>query len=142
MIDLLSFCTGFIPALVICLINPVEETPKTINLLSATTFVQEVDSPTLALMAPLLSRGLLERPTAVRRKVAVIIDNMAKLVDNERTVRPFLPKLLPGLIKMESTMADPEARSVCQRAIKTLREIGQVEGDGSVVKDLNDVDLK
>ena len=134
--------TGFIPALVTCLINPVEETPKTINLLSATTFVQEVDSPTLALMAPLLSRGLLERPTAVRRKVAVIIDNMAKLVDNERTVRPFLPKLLPGLIKMESTMADPEARSVCQRAIKTLREIGQVEGDGSVVKDLNDVDVK
>lgn len=132
----------FIPALINSLIHPVEEVPKTIQLLGATTFVSEVDSPTLALMAPLLSRGLSERATPIKRKVAVIIDNMAKLVDNERTVRPFLPKLLPGLIKMESTMADPEARGVVQRAIKTLRQIGQVEGDGSEVKPLDDVDIK
>ena len=79
----------FIPALIKSLIHPVEEVPKTIMLLSATTFVQEVDSPTLALMTPLLSRGLSERPTATKRKVAVIIDNMSKLVDNERTVRPL-----------------------------------------------------
>lgn len=132
----------FIPALINSLIHPVEEVPKTINLLGATTFVSEVDSPTLALMAPLLSRGISERPTAIKRKVAVIIDNMSKLVDNERTVRPFIPKLLPGLIKMESTMADPEARSVIQRAIKTLRQVGEIEGDGSTIKPLDDVDLK
>lgn len=47
-------------------------------------------------MEPLLSRGLAERQTALRRKTAVIIDNMSTLVDNERIVRPFLPKLLPG----------------------------------------------
>ncbi|CAO1624533.1 unnamed protein product [Parajaminaea phylloscopi] len=132
----------FIPALIQSLIHPVEEVPKTIQLLAATTFVQEVDSPTLALIAPLLARGINERPTATKRKVAVIIDNMAKLVDNERTVRPFLPKLLPGLIKMETTMADPEARGVVQRAIATLRSVGQVEGDGSDVKPLEDVDQK
>lgn len=55
------------------LINPVEEVPKTIQLLAATTFVQEVDSPTLALMAPLLSRGLTEKLTSTLRKVATII---------------------------------------------------------------------
>ncbi len=44
----------FIPALINSLIHPVEEVPKTIQLLSATTFVQEVDSATLALMVPLL----------------------------------------------------------------------------------------
>lgn len=130
----------FIPALIQSLIHPVEEVPKTVMLLAATTFVQEVDSPTLALCAPLLARGINERPTATKRKVAVIIDNMAKLVDNERTVRPFLPKLLPGLIKMESVISDPEARSVVQRAIGTLRSVGQVEGDGSDVKPLDDVD--
>ncbi|PWZ01125.1 hypothetical protein BCV70DRAFT_199494 [Testicularia cyperi] len=132
----------FIPALINSLIHPVEEVPKTIQLLSATTFVQEVDSATLALMVPLLSRGLNERPTATKRKVAVITDNMTKLVDNERTVRPFLGKLLPGLIKIETTLADPEARSVVQRAIKTLREVGNVTGDGSDVKPLEDVDTK
>jgi len=122
----------FIPALIKALLNPVEEVPKTIQLLSATTFVSEVDAPTLSLMAPLLSRGLDERPTAVKRKVAVITDNMAKLVDNEYTVRPFIPKLLPGLIKISETIADPEARGVVNRAIKTLREVAKIpEGDGT-----------
>ncbi|EPQ58683.1 hypothetical protein GLOTRDRAFT_115007 [Gloeophyllum trabeum ATCC 11539] len=119
----------FIPALIKALINPVEEVPNTINLLSATTFVSEVDSPTLSLMVPLLARGLNEKPTATKRKVAVIIDNMSKLVDSPVTVRPFIPKLLPGLIKVETTIGDPEARSVVQRAINTLRQVGEVPAD-------------
>lgn len=123
----------FIPALIKALANPVEEVPNTISLLAATTFVSEVDSPTLSLMVPLLSRGLTEKLTAIKRKCAVIIDNMAKLVDSHVTVRPFIGKLLPGLIKAEVVMGDPEARGVVQRAIKTLREVGHVpeESDGS-----------
>ncbi|KAF8626202.1 hypothetical protein AX15_004892 [Amanita polypyramis BW_CC] len=119
----------FIPALIKALINPVEEVPNTIALLSATTFVSEVDSPTLSLMVPLLSRGLSEKLTATKRKVAVIVDNMSKLVDSHITVRPFIPKLLPGLIKVETTIGDPEARSVVGRAIATLRQVGQVPAD-------------
>jgi len=119
----------FIPALIKALINPVEEVPNTIALLSATTFVSEVDSPTLSLMVPLLSRGLTEKLTATKRKVAVIIDNMAKLVDSHVTVRPFIPKLLPGLIKTETAMGDPEARGVVSKAIATLRQVGQVPAD-------------
>jgi elongation factor 3 len=61
----------FIPALIESLINPVEKVVPTIGLLSATTFVSEVDSPTLSLMVPLLSRGLSEKLTATKRKVAV-----------------------------------------------------------------------
>ncbi|WVQ80572.1 hypothetical protein IAT38_002677 [Cryptococcus sp. DSM 104549] len=123
----------FIPALIKSLLNPIEEVPKTITLLSATTFVSEVTAPTISLIAPLLIRGLDERPTATKRKVCVIADNMSKLVDSEYTVRPFLPRLLPGLIKTAETIADPEARSVANRAIATLRRIGKVpEGsDGS-----------
>ncbi|KZV66421.1 hypothetical protein PENSPDRAFT_677026 [Peniophora sp. CONT] len=111
----------FIPALINALINPVEEVPKTIQLLSATTFVSEVDSPTLSLMVPLLARGLNEKLTATKRKVA--------LVDSHVTVRPFIPKLLPGLLKVETTIGDPEARSVVGRAIATLRQVGQVPDD-------------
>jgi len=122
----------FIPALIKALINPVEEVPGTIQLLSATTFVSEVDSPTLSLMVPLLSRGLNEKLTATKRKVAVIVDNMSKLVDSPITVRPFLPKLLPGLIKVETSIGDPEARGVVGKAIATLRQVGEVpEGDGT-----------
>jgi elongation factor 3 len=61
-----------------------------------------------------------------------IVDNMSKLVDSPITVRPFLPKLLPGLIKIETSIGDPEARGVIGKAIATLREVGQVpEGDGT-----------
>ena len=61
-----------------------------------------------------------------------IVDNMSKLVDSPVTVRPFLPKLLPGLIKIENTIGDPEARSVVGRAIATLRQVGEVPtGDAS-----------
>jgi elongation factor 3 len=57
---------------------------------------------------------------------------MSKLVDSAVTVRPFLPKLLPGLIKVENTIGDPEARGVVAKAIATLRQVGEVpEGDGS-----------
>ena len=123
----------FIPALVKSLLNPIEEVPKTIVLLSATTFVSEVTAPTISLIAPLLIRGLDERPTATKRKVSVIADNMSKLVDSEYTVRPFLPQLLPRLIKTADTIADPEARAVANRAIATLRRIGKVPAgsDGS-----------
>ncbi|THG98044.1 hypothetical protein EW026_g4070 [Hermanssonia centrifuga] len=133
----------FIPALIDSLINPVEKVVPTIGLLSATTFVSEVDSPTLSLMVPLLARGLSEKLTATKRKVAVIVDNMAKLVDSEVTVRPFLPKLLPGLLKVEQTIGDPEARSVVGRAIATLRQVGNVPtGDGSDLPPLKFADEK
>ncbi|TRM59837.1 hypothetical protein BD626DRAFT_506574 [Schizophyllum amplum] len=112
----------FIPALIKALENPVEEVPKTIMLLSATTFVSEVDSPTLSLMVPLLSR----------------------LVDSEVTVRPFIPKLLPGLLKVETTIGDPEARSVVKRAIDTLRQVGKIpaDSDGSDLPPLKVADGK
>ncbi|PLW26050.1 hypothetical protein PCANC_16212 [Puccinia coronata f. sp. avenae] len=119
----------FIPALISALINPVEEVPKCIQLLAATTFVSEVDAPTLSLMVPLLTRGCNERPTATKRKVAVITDNMAKLVDSEVTVRPFIPQLLPALIKMAEVTGDPEARGVVNKAIATVRQVGNVPAD-------------
>ncbi|EKC98306.1 elongation factor 3 [Trichosporon asahii var. asahii CBS 8904] len=114
-----------VPEIVKTLIEP-ELVPKTLTLLSATTFVAEVTSPTISLIAPLLTRGLDERLTATKRRVAVITDNMSKLVNSEYTVRPFLPQLLPRLIKTQETIGDPEARSVCTRAIATLRRIGKV----------------
>ena len=58
---------------------------------------------------------------------------MSKLGDSHLTVRTFIPKLLPGLIKVETTIGDPEARGIIGKAIATLRQVGQVsdESDGS-----------
>ena len=86
----------FIPQLISCIAKPTE-VPETVHLLGATTFVSEVTMATLSIMAPLLSRGLAERDTAIKRKAAVIVDNMCKLVEDPQIVAPFMDKLLPGL---------------------------------------------
>ncbi|KAG5458192.1 MAG: P-loop containing nucleoside triphosphate hydrolase protein, partial [Olpidium bornovanus] len=118
----------FIPAVIECIADPTK-VPATIHLLGATTFVQAVESPTLAIMVPLLARGLLERSTPILRKTALIVDNMCKLVDDPDFVRPFLPKMLPGLRKIAVEVSDPEACTVIAKAEATLlRVAGAVNG--------------
>lgn len=90
----------FIPILINCMQFPAN-VPDCIHKLAATTFVQTVEAPTLSIIVPLLVRGLRQDNTiAIKRKTSVIIENMAKLVDNPLDAAPFLPKLLPGLEKV------------------------------------------
>jgi len=109
----------FVPAVVSCISTP-SEVPECIHMLGATTFVQTVEPPTLAIMVPLLVRALAERATPIKRKAAVIIDNMCKLVDNPADMILFMPFLEPALKKTMENMADPEARNVCEKAYSTL----------------------
>ncbi|KAL2218553.1 elongation factor [Thermoascus aurantiacus ATCC 26904] len=120
----------FIPELIKCIAKP-ENVPETVHLLGATTFVQDVYQPTLAIMVPLLDRGLVERETAIKRKSAVIVDNMCKLVEDPQIVAPFLPKLMPALQKNYETLADPEAREKTRQALDTLIRVGDVK-DGKI----------
>lgn len=125
----------FIPKLIECIAKPTE-VPETVHVLGATTFVSEVTMATLSIMAPLLSRGLAERDTAIKRKAAVIVDNMCKLVDDPQVVAPFLSTLLPALKANFSTIADPEARGVTQRALQTLRRVGAV-GENDAIPEVS-----
>ncbi|KAL1952816.1 hypothetical protein VTO42DRAFT_4135 [Malbranchea cinnamomea] len=120
----------FIPELIKCIAKP-ENVPETVHLLGATTFVTDVHEPTLAIMVPLLERGLAERDTAIKRKSGVIIDNMCKLVEDPQIVAPFLPKLMPALQKNFETLADPEARGKTKQALDTLIRVGDVK-DGKI----------
>lgn len=112
----------FVPALVSCIIDP-KETADCIHKLGATTFVAEVRSPALSIVVPLLKRALREGTTAIRRKAAVIIDNMSKLVEEPLEAAPFLPELMPELAKASDAIADPEVRQVCSRADAGLKKI-------------------
>ncbi|KJF61174.1 elongation factor 3 [Coccidioides immitis RS] len=120
----------FIPELIKCISKP-ENVPETVHLLGATTFVTDVHEPTLAIMVPLLDRGLAERETAIKRKSAVIVDNMCKLVEDPQIVAAFLPKLMPALNKNFDTLADPEARGKTKQALDTLIRVGDVK-DGKI----------
>ncbi|PQE28698.1 elongation factor 3 protein [Rutstroemia sp. NJR-2017a WRK4] len=121
----------FIPELIKCIAKP-ENVPETVHLLGATTFVTDVHEPTLAIMVPLLDRGLNERDTAIKRKSAVIVDNMCKLVEDPNIVAAFLPKLMPGLNKNYDNLADPEAREKTKQALDTLKRVGAVGDDGKI----------
>ena len=113
----------FVPVLISAMAKPVE-VPECIHKLAATTFVQAVEAPTLAMLVPLLVRGLRERQTAIKRKSAVIIDNMSKLVDNPADAAVFLPRLVPGLDAVRKEVANPECREVAERAHATLLRVG------------------
>ena len=120
----------FIPELIKCIAKP-ENVPETVHLLGATTFVTDVHEPTLAIMTPLLERGLKERETAIKRKSAVIIDNMCKLVEDPQIVASFLPKLMPQLTINHDNLADPEAREKTRQGLDTLIRVGDVK-DGKI----------
>ncbi|KAI6787076.1 Elongation factor, partial [Hortaea werneckii] len=130
----------FIPELIKCIAKP-ENVPETIHLLGATTFVTDVHEPTLAIMVPLLERGLKERETPIKRKSAVIIDNMCKLVEDPNIVASFLPKLMPQLTTNYENMADPEAREKTKQGLDTLIRVGNVQ-DGKIPEVSHDGDIE
>ncbi|KAJ3270694.1 hypothetical protein HDV01_007518 [Terramyces sp. JEL0728] len=105
--------------LVDCMAHP-DYVAKTVQTISATTFVAEVTGPALALMVPLLVRALNDRSAAVVRPTVVIADNLFKLVRNPPDAGQFMPQLLPGLDRIIETMAIPEIRALATAARRTL----------------------
>lgn len=120
-----------------------KEVPEIMHKMAGVTFVQSVESPALAMVVPLLLRGLREKSTATKRQAAVIIDNMSKLVDNPLDAAPFLPLLLPALETNAESIADPEARSVTETAVAQLKRLkglaekhAAIRGDVSKTEEL------
>jgi len=115
-----------------------KEVPEIMHKMAGVTFVQSVESAALAMVVPLLLRGLREKTTATKRQSAVIIDNMRKLVDNPIDAAPFLPLLLPALQTNAESIADPEARAVTERAVGQLERLkGLADKQASVRGDIS-----
>ena len=74
-----------------------EQVSDCVYALAGTTFVQTGTASALSITVPVLDRGFKERQTAIRRKCAVIPENMAKLVEDPVAVKPCLPLLAPAL---------------------------------------------
>ncbi|CAK4081420.1 unnamed protein product [Aphanomyces euteiches] len=119
-----------VPVLVNVIANP-EQTVKAIDSLLATTFVSNVDAPTLALIAPLLNKSLRDQTTnssSLRRKASRIIDSMCRLVSRPVDIAPFVPLLLPQLETVIERIADPELAEVASDARACLK---RAAGEGS-----------
>jgi elongation factor 3 len=117
-----------------------KEVPEIMHAMAGVTFVQSVESPALAMVVPLLLRGLREKAISTKRQSAVIINNMSKLVDDPVAAAPFIPLLLPELEKNASSIADPEARGVTEKAVEQMQRLkGLAEKGTSLVGDVSKI---
>lgn len=107
--------------------------------LAGVVFVQSVKSSALAMVVPLLIRGLNSKLIATRRQSAIIVENMSKLVDDPIDATPFLPTLLPALKFAEDAMSDPEARGVLERVVCQLTKLEKQTHGLSYKLDLNKI---
>ncbi|KAK9679985.1 [NU+] prion formation protein 1, partial [Basidiobolus ranarum] len=117
----------FVSDLIQCMAEP-DNVPNTISKLSSTTFVADVNGPTLAILIPLLVRALSNRSQSVLRKTVIIVDNLCRLVNNPKEAGQYLPELLPGLDRIIET-SSPEVSALTSKARATLvKAAGSVQG--------------
>ncbi|KAJ3072605.1 translational activator of GCN4, partial [Rhizoclosmatium hyalinum] len=72
-----------VPELLAALVDPNENTQTALTALLETSFVHYIDSPSLALIVPILQRGLIERVTETKKRAAQIMGQMATLTDQK-----------------------------------------------------------
>lgn len=122
--------TPIIPKVIGAYMDPVKNTEPALDSLIATTFINDVDVPTLGLLIPILIKGMRERKVVVKRRSALVIGNMCKLVNDPRTAAQFYPILKPVLERGIEEIAVEEVRKVCQDSLNTLL---RVAGEASVL---------
>ncbi|CAO3648342.1 unnamed protein product [Cunninghamella blakesleeana] len=122
-----------VPELLEALSDPNRKTMVALKKLLQTSFVHYIDSPSLAIVMPILERGLRERGTEIKTKSAQIVGNMASLTDQKDLV-PYLPVILP---RIKEVLSDPvpEARGTAAKAIGGLVEkLGEDNFPGLVIE--------
>ncbi|KAL2941260.1 Protein ILITYHIA [Bienertia sinuspersici] len=110
---------SLVPTLLKALSDPNDHTRYALDILLQTTFVNSVDAPSLALLVPIVHRGLRERSAETKKKAAQIVGNMCSLVTEPRDMIPYIGLLLP---KVKKVLVDPipEVRSVAAKALGSL----------------------
>merc|ERR1719198_2261437 len=122
----IAACTGnrdlepFLPS-VVDAASSITNTHNCVEKLAGCIFVQNVETPALAVMLPVLARGLNDKAEEVKRTCCQIVDNMYKVVEDPAEVLPVMPRLEPLVASAAEKIADPEARGVAERALGTLR---------------------
>ncbi|KAK7337971.1 hypothetical protein VNO77_18565 [Canavalia gladiata] len=111
--------SALVPTLLKGLSDPNEHTKYSLDILLQTTFINSIDSPSLALLVPIVHRGLRERSADTKKRAAQIVGNMCSLVTEPKDMIPYIGLLLPEVKKV---LVDPipEVRSVAARAIGSL----------------------
>ena len=111
--------------LIKALVDPTTKTANALTTLLNTDFVHYIDAPSLALVIPIIERGLRERSAELKRKATQIIGNLASLTDS----KDFLPYMSILLGHVHNVLIDPvpEARATAAKTLGSLIErLGEV----------------
>ncbi|KAJ2412327.1 translational activator of GCN4 [Coemansia sp. RSA 2530] len=123
-----------VPTLLAALDEPAKNTDSALRTLLHTAFIHYIDAPSLALVIPILQRGMCARTASTKRNAAQIMGSMATLTD-PKDLAPYLTELVPLL---RNVLVDPvpEARATSAKALGSLvNKLGE-EHFPSLVADL------
>ncbi|KAL4249154.1 TOG domain-containing protein [Abortiporus biennis] len=110
---------SLVPVFLKAMVDPAK-TSNALSSLLKTSFAHYIDHSSLALVVPIIERGLRERSADTKKKAAQIVGNMASLTDSKDFV-PYLKELLP-LVHVVLVDPVPEARATAAKALGTLVE--------------------
>jgi len=101
--------------------------PDCVEELAGCIFVQNVEAPALAVLTPVLVRGLNERTEATKRRCCVIVDNMCKLIDDPREGKPLLAEVRDLVLKATEAISDPDAREMAEKTHHSINKLADCE---------------
>jgi hypothetical protein len=101
------------------LADPTLHTHDALMALQETAFVHSIDSPSLALIVPILNRGLRQARNDVKRKAALIVGNICSMVNDPKDLQPYVKLLMPQIKKV---LVDPipDVRAIAAKAMGRL----------------------
>jgi len=101
------------------LVDPANSTKRGLEGLLQTEFLHAIDAPSLALLIPVLQRGLKDKSGVAKRQSALIIGNMVTMCNDPKDFAPYMSTLLPGL---KATLLDPipDVRTTASKSVGSL----------------------
>ena len=124
-----------VPTLMKALADPNKHNKKALDTLLSTIFVNTVDSASLALIIPVVHRGLRDRSGDVKKRAARIVGNLCTLMNDPKDMSPYLASLMPEL---QGALVDPlpEVRGAAAKALGALTK-GMAGLQASAVVDIS-----
>lgn len=121
------------PVLLAAIGDPANKTKEALEALLECEFMHAIDTPSLALLVPILSRALRERSADLKRKGSAITGNIMNMVGDLKALLPYLSGFLPGL---KGCLVDPipDVRATSAKALgKLVGGVGENEGEMATV---------
>lgn len=114
-----------VPVIMKALVDPNLKTSTAQKAILSQKWIHVLDGPSLALMIPVIDRGLRERGAQVQKDAARIVGNLSSLTDSKDFV-PYLESLVP-LIRAVLVSPVPDARATAAKSLGTLVErLGEI----------------